>query len=240
MSNKKEKLPRQQKRGNVKRDRENGKGDRRLSVKKFKMGGIIAALIASFAIFAAMVQIEKNVLTQYEKGTIYAAAREIPQGQLITEDNYSQYFTEKQLDLSCIPDTALSSPDQVSELAAVYTIEQGVLLTRGMFQSMDEILAQMKQPVVAGFKAEDIYQVAGGVLRAGDRVNIYSVREDGASLVWSRVYVQQVFDASGNTIPSGDTVTAAQRVNVCLDEADVEDFYTQLAGGSLRVVKLIE
>ena len=219
---------------------EKGKGDRRLSVKKLKMGGIIAALVASFAIFAAMVQIEKNVLTQYERGTIYIAAREIPKGQLITEDNYKQYFAEKQLDKSCIPTTALCSPEQVAKLAAVFTIEQGVLLTQGMFQRMDEVLAQMERPVVAGFKAEDIYQVAGGVLRAGDRVNIYSVREDSASLVWQQVYVQQVFDASGNTIPSGDTATAAQRVNVCLDEADVENFYTQLAGGSLRVVKLIE
>lgn len=221
-------------------NREKGKGDRRMSVKKLKMGGIIAALAASFAIFAAMVQIEKNVLTQYERGTIYIAAREIPKGQLITEENYKQYFVEKQLDKSCIPTTALHSPEQVAELAAVYTIEQGVLLTQGMFQRMDEILAQMEHPVVAGFKAEDIYQVAGGVIRAGDRVNIYSVREDSTSLVWQRVYVQQVFDASGNAIPSGDTATAAQRVNVCLNEADVEDFYTQLAGGSLRVVKLIE
>lgn len=234
------KLPKQQKRGNVKMKREKGKEDRRLSVKKFKMGGIIAALAASFAIFAAMVQIEKNVLTQYERDTIYIAAREIPKGQLITEDNYKLYFMEQQLDKSCIPATALRSPEQVAELAAVYTIEQGVLLTQGMFRRMDEILAQMERPVVAGFKAEDIYQVAGGVLRAGDRVNIYAVREEGTSLVWQRVYIQQVFDASGNTIPSGDTVTAAQRVNVFLDEIDVEDFYTQLAGGSLRVVKLIE
>lgn len=216
------------------------KGDRRLSVKRLKMGGIIAMLVASFAIFAAMIQIEKNVLTQYEKDAIYIAAREIPKGQLITEDNYKQYFEEKQLDKSCIPITALRSPEQVAELTAVYTIEQGVLLTQGMFQRMDEILERMEHPVVAGFKAEDIYQVAGGVLRAGDRVNIYSVREDGTNLVWQRVYVQQVFDASGNAIPSGDTSTAAQRVNVCLDEADVEDFYSQLAWGSLRVVKLIE
>lgn len=234
------KLPKQQKRGNVKMNREKGKENRRLSVKKLKMGGIIAALAASFAIFAAMVQIEKNILTQYERGTIYIAAREIPRGQLITEDNYKLYFMEQQLDKSCIPAAALRSPEQVAELAAVYTIEQGVLLTQGMFRRMDEILAQMERPVVAGFKAEDIYQVAGGVLRAGDRVNIYAVREDGASLVWQWVYIQQVFDASGNAIPSGDTVTAAQRVNVFLDEADVEDFYTQLAGGSLRVVKLIE
>ena len=220
--------------------REKRKKEKRLSIKKLQTGGIIAALVASVAVFAAMVQMEKNVLTQYEKGVIYIAAREIPQGQLITEDNYTQYFREQQLDKSCIPPTALSAPEQVTELVAVYDIEQGVLLTQGMFQQMDVILEEMDRPVVAGFKADDIYQVAGGVLRAGDRVNIYSVREEGTSLVWSQVFVQQVFDASGSVILSGDSATAAQRINVCLDEADVADFYAQLAGGSLRVVKLLQ
>ena len=36
----------------------------------------------------------------------------------------------------------------------------------------------MTQPVVAGFKADDLYQVVGGVLRSGDRINIYQVNEN--------------------------------------------------------------
>ena len=204
-----------------------------------RLGVVLAALTASAAIFAAMIQMEKRILTQYEKGIIYTAAREIPRGQLITEENYQIYFREQQLDKSCIPQTALYSPQQAAGLVASFDIEPGILLTGGMFCELDTILAKMKEPVVAGFKAEDIYQVAGGVLRAGDRVNIYSVKEGGTSLVWAGVFIQQVFDASGTAISNGDTSTAAQRINVYLDAAEVEDFYTELAGGSLRVVKLL-
>lgn len=212
----------------------------KISVKQWKTGGIIAALVASAAVFAVMVQMEKNILIKYEKGTVYTASVKIPQGQLITENNYRQYFTEQQLDKSMIPQTALCAPEQMVGLVAALDIDQGVVLTEGMFQRLEHILAELEMPVVAGFKADDIYQVAGGVLRAGDRVNIYAVREGETCLVWRNVFVQQVFDAAGSAISNGDTVTAAQRVNVYLDETDVENFYTELAGGSLRVVKLLE
>lgn len=214
--------------------------DKKYSIKKWRTGGVIAALVASVAVYVVMVQMEKSILTRYEKGTVFTAAVEIPQGQLITEENYLQYFKELQLDKNCIPQTALCTLEQVLGLVAATDIEQGVVLTEGMFQKLNLILAEMETPVVAGFKADDIYQLAGGVLRSGDRVNIYAVREEETCLVWRNVFVQQVFDASGSAISNADTVTAAQRVNVYLNEADVENFYTELAGGSLRVVKLLE
>ncbi|MCI8464180.1 MAG: hypothetical protein HFG25_14775 [Lachnospiraceae bacterium] len=216
------------------------KKERRISGDRIRTGGTVAALAAAVAVFAVMIQLEKSVLTQYEKGTIYVAAAQIPRGQMITEENYQQYFVEKQLDKSCIPETALCQPDQVNGLIAVYSIDPGVLLTRGMFEEYSEITGGMKEPVVAGFKAEDIYQVAGGILRAGDRVHIYSVMEEETTLVWKEIFVQQVFDASGAAIPNGNNTAAAQRINVYLDREDVAEFYRELAGGSLRVVKALD
>lgn len=220
--------------------RKKGMDGKKLSREKLRTGGVIAALAASVAVFIVMVQVEKNMLAGYEKGTIYTAATEIPKGQLVTKDNLDQYFVAQQLDKNCIPATALISPDQVTELAAAFDIDRGVLLTEGMFQSMSRIEEEMEHPVIAGFKADDIYQVAGGVLRAGDRVDIYSVRDGETSLVWPRVYVQQVFDASGTAISNGDKATAAQRINVLLEKSEVADFYAELADGSLRAVKLLE
>lgn len=202
-----------------------------------KTGGVIAALLSAVTVFAVMVQMEKNVLIQYEKGAIYVAAAEIPKGETVTESNYGGYFAERQLDSSCIPDSAISSPDQIRGLVAKTDIEQGVLLTLGMFEPVNEMLETMERPVIAGFKAEDLYQVVSGVLRSGDRVHIYSAKEEEVTLVWQDVFVQQVFDASGTAIANGDNTTAAQRINVYLDQADVERFYGELAAGSLRVVK---
>ena len=223
-----------------KKERRKRNAESRIDAGRLKTGGILAALIAAVTVFAVMVQTEKKVLTQYEKGVIYTAAKAIPKGMLITEDNREVYFREQELDKSCIPGTALTSPAQAEGLAAAYDIDFGTLLTDGMFENLNLILAEMEEPVIAGFKAEDIFQVAGGILRAGDRIHIYSVREEETVLIWPEVYVQQVFDAAGNSIQSEDRTTAAQRINIYLDNEDVPQFYSELAGGSLRAVKALE
>lgn len=205
---------------------------------RWKAGGMIAALVAAVAVFAVMLQLEKSVLTKYEKGTIYMAIQEIPKGQVISRENCDMYFEERELEKSCIAETALQSPEQIMGLAARFDIEPGVLLTGGMFEKLSDILEEMGEPVVAGFKADDLYQVVGGTLRAGDRIHIYSVSEENeTTLIWDNVYVQGVFDQTGTQIANGDTATAAQRINVYMDKADVEAFYSQLASGTLRVVK---
>lgn len=204
-------------------------------------GSMAAALVAAVAVFGIMLQMEKNMLEDYEKGTIYVASKDIPDGQLITGENYQEYLAQLQLDKSCIPPTALIDAGQVNGLVAEADIEAGVLLTEGMFERMNEITGQMEEPVIVGLKAEDLYQVAGGILRAGDRVHIYSVdEENGARLTWRAVFVEQVFDNSGNRISNADRETPVQRINVYMDGADVEAFYSELAAGDLRIVKVCD
>ena len=98
-----------------------------------------------------------------------------------------------------------------------------------------------KRIVIAGFRAEDLYQVVGGVLRAGDRIHIYCVEqeeeEQNGKLLWENVFVQQVFDRNGAAIGGDDGTTPAQRVNIYMEKERVADFYAALAQGSLRVVK---
>ena len=182
--------------------------EKKLSLSNLKTGASLAALVAAVATFVILMQVEKSVLTQYEKGIVYTASKAIAKGQMITEENYMQYMTQREMDKNMIPDTALTEPTQVRGMAAAYDVEEGVLLTGGMFEELDEILAGMEEPVIAGVKAEDIYQVAGGMLRAGDRIHIYTVRDGKAVLAWEEVYVQQVFDASGKGISNTDSSTA--------------------------------
>ncbi len=217
------------------------KKEKRIAVEKGKlrMGSIIAAFVAATALFAALMQIEKAQLANYEKGKIFVAVQKIHRGQLITSENYRTYFKEAELDKTYVPPTALTGPEQIQDMAAVADVEEGVLLTTGMFEKMEEVIGEMAEPVVAGCKAEDLYQIVGGVLRAGDRVHIYSVGDEGETeLIWQDIYVQQVFDSVGTGIESGDVDSPAQRINIYLERADVEQFYSALAKGSLRIVKV--
>ena len=81
--------------------------------------------------------------------------------------------------------------------------------------------------------------MVNGILRSGDRIHIYTVEEDtkNANLIWENVFVQGAFDNSGNQIQDGDEETAAARINIVLEKSCIERFYSELAKGSLRVVK---
>ena len=217
------------------------KKDRKRIWSKAWMGAIVAAFVAAVGIFAVMLQIERKALSEYERGIVYVASGRIPKGEVITEVNCAKYLKQTELDQKLIPNTALMNPEQLVGLTARVAIDEGTLLTEGMFERQSEVLAQMENPVIASFKAEDLYQVVSGVLRASDRIHIYTVAEDGlASLIWKEVYVEQVFDSGGNAIAGDDTDSCAQRINVYLDAGDVEQFYTELARGALRVVKVCE
>ena len=185
-----------------------------------------------------MLQMEKKVLTQYERGSVLTAIQEVPRGILLTEENWQQYFAEKQIDKSVLPEKAVTASVQIIGYRPVYDIASGTLLTENMFENFNIRLEQFKEPVIAGVKADDIYQVAGGILRAGDVIQIYSVQAGETVPVWQEIYVQQVFDASGKQIENADRTTAAQRMNLYLEQEDVARFYTELAAGSLRAVKL--
>lgn len=204
-------------------------------------GSILAAFVAAMAVFVFLLQTEKRVLTEYEKEQVCVVTAAIPRGEKISAENAEQYITVMEIDKRIVPETALKSTEAASGRIAAYGVEQGMVLTTGMLRALSEITEQMREPVIAGFRAEDLYQVVGGVLRAGDRIHIYCVEqeeeEQNGKLLWENVFVQQVFDRNGAAIGGDDGTTPAQRVNIYMEKERVADFYAALAQGSLRVVK---
>ena len=219
---------------------------------------IIASLLVAAIVYVVLLNVEKKALTDFEKGAVYVSAKPIPKGFLITAENADEYFVQTEMDKTLIPEAAVSSPEDLDGLVSAFAMDQGTLVTRGMFIAVSDITKDMEQPVIAGFKAEDLYQVVGGVLRAGDRINIYQVEDDksrtsgieesgwtespasAASLVWGNVFVQDVFDSAGEVIDAADRTTPAQRINIYMDDRNIAEFYAALAQGSLRVVKICE
>ena len=204
-------------------------------------GSILAAFVAAVAVFVFLLQTEKRVLAEYEKEQVCVVTAAIPKGEQITGKNAEQYIAVTEIDKRIVPETALKRTEEAIGRTAVYGVEKGMVLTAGMLRDVPEITGQMQEPVIAGFRAEDLYQVVGGVLRAGDRIHIYCVEQEeeekAGKLLWENVYVQQVFDQSGTAIGGNDDTTPAQRVNIYMEKEKVADFYVALAQGSLRVVK---
>jgi hypothetical protein len=205
---------------------------------RIKTGGIVAAFIAALSVFAVMLQTERNLLAQYEKATVYVAIKDIPKGVLITSENRGMYYGACEMEKNSIPGAAYLEANHLEDVMAVYDIEDGTLLSEGMFVEWDEITSDKEDICEVGLTVDDLSHIAGGVIRAGDRVDIFVVTEEGcAVLAKENVYVKSVFEQSGHRIAEGDRTLSSQRINIVMDASEVVPFYDLLSLGDLRVVK---
>lgn len=210
--------------------------------KKGLPGIVLAAFLAAVITYIVLLNVEKNILSAYEKADCWILAKSLEKGTEITEENMGEIFSRVQVDLQHIPQEAVLDPGTLLESQAAITIPQGSIATAAMFTPPARDRAALEKPVIAGCKAEDLYQLVSGTLRSGDRIHIYTVDEElgDTYLIWDNVMVYQTFDSAGNLIPPQDTVSAAARINVLLEEGNAELFYRELYQGSLRVVKVWE
>ncbi|MBS6558521.1 MAG: SAF domain-containing protein [Roseburia sp.] len=186
-------------------------------------GVIIVSLLVAAVVYAVLLNAEKTALSDYEKGSVYVTTKPVPKGTLITAD----YITQKEVDKSLIPSGAVSNPEDLTDLISVYAVDQGSIITTGMFTAVNDITKDMTQPVVQSLaNTDDNWTDASS--------------DTAASLVWGNVFVQEVFDSAGAVISTSDSTTPAQRVNIYMDNDNVAAFYAALAQGSLRVVKICE
>ena len=203
-------------------------------------GAVVIAFLASVIVYIVMINAEKNILSEYEKETVLIMQTDLVKGVELTAENLVQYVTEAAMDKNLIPEAAVYDMDQLIGQMTVSDIDKGVVLTRSMLEGTESQSQGLHNPVIAGFKADDLYQVVSGTLRSGDRIHIYTIEEESgqACLIWENILVKQVFDSAGSMITPDDKVTAAGRVNILLEQDNVEQFYSELTTGSLRVVKV--
>lgn len=203
---------------------------------------ILAAFAAAAVTYIVLLNVEKNALSAYQKADCWMLTQTLERGTEITVDNVNTLFCQAQVDVRHIPQDAVTSPEALLGSQASITIPQGSMATLAMFTQSGRYRAALEKPVIAGCRAEDLYQLVSGTLRSGDRIHIYTVDEELGEtyLIWDNVMVYQVFDSAGNLIPPQDTLSAAARINVLLEEGNAELFYSELYRGSLRVVKLWE
>lgn len=205
---------------------------------------VLGCLIAALAVYGVAIHIQTEILSAYDKAVVYTATSPMAAGDVMDADEAAGKVAPVEIPATAAPADAVTDPAVLADSAARYGIEPGTILCASMFETVDSVLEGMNEPVIAGFRSEDIYQVVGGVLRAGDTISIYTVdnvAEIGAAeyegtLRWDDIRVQDVFDSSGLRIGSDDATTPASRVNIYMEKGDVEEFYAGLAQGSLRVV----
>lgn len=203
----------------------------------YTTGLAVTAFIAASIVFALLLYTEKRALATEEKVSVCVAVSEVSVGMDINEVTVKQYFEMREVYASAVPENAVKRTDELIDKATVFSITEGTIVTESMFRESYIGSKWMKEPVLLGFKVDDVYQVACGILRTGDRVHIYIIDDTGvAKLRWENVYIEEAFNNTGEYLGQKDEGRAT-RFNVFFEKADVEEFYTSLDSGRIRIVK---
>ena len=210
-------------------------------MKNIKPKSLIISACVAIVVFIALLFVEKSLLKQ--NGTVegFVAVSDIDKGTVITEENISKLFTEKNnIDGALEVSGAVKTKDDLINKVAKENINKGEVVSNNSFISKDDKFKDIDDLVEVSFNVSDISQVVGGILRSGDIIDI-SIIDNNTSeslSVLEDVYVDKAISSDGLQIDRSSDLSALT-INILVSKDDSEKLNSYLNKGTLRISKNI-
>ena len=206
--------------------------------KKEKVWHILVCLLLAGILFVFLLNVEKRQLENYEKGLVVVAIEDVPDNTEITPENAAEYFALAERTLTDIPKAAYTDLSALTGYAEG-GIDKGSMVTESMFGKLGAVAADA---VFLSVDMEALEQSVAGTLRAGDRIDIYTVKKEQDETVavkeaLSSVTIERSYTGSGVSIQKEDTTSIAQYITIPLHKDAVEAFYEALENKKIQIVK---
>lgn len=210
--------------------------------KKGRQGNVwpvVLCLLLAGGVFAFLLNMEARQLAQYEKGKVVVAIADVTEAKEITEQNLAELFAVEERPLSDIPEAAYL---EIEELIGLYTqseIDAGSMITESM---LGELQKDFGDAVLLGVNMEALAQSVAGTLRAGDVIDIYTVKMDEEKNVvvekaLGNVTIERSYTSSGTAILKEDDTSIAQYITIPVHKDAVGLFYQALENRRIEIVK---
>ena len=210
-------------------------------MKNIKPKSLIISACVAIVVFIALLYVEKSLLKP--NGTVegFVAVSDIDKGTVITEENISKLFTEKNnIDGALEVTGAVKTKDELINKVAKENINKGEVVSNNSFISKDDKFKDIDDLVEVSFNVSDISQVVGGILRSGDIIDI-SIIDNNTSeslSVLEDVYVDKAISSDGLQIDRSSDLSALT-INILVSKDDSEKLNSYLNKGILRISKNI-
>lgn len=207
--------------------------------RKGKIWPVVVSLLLAVGIFALLLNVESRKLSQYEEGSVVVAVLDVSEAKEITKENVAEYFTLEERPLSDIPKAAILTLDELVGQYVKSGIDAGSMITKSM---IGDLKSDYGNAVLLGVDMEALDQSVAGTLRAGDKIDIYTVnvKEDDNVTVEKAlggVAVERSYTSTGVAITKEDTTSIAQYITIPVHKDAVGTFYQSLEEGRIEIVK---
>lgn len=201
------------------------------------------SFFVAFALYTLMLFVERVMLKDKEYAGVYVTTSSVDRETVITAENMHIYFTLQEREADSLPEGYITDLGLLDGKILCRDYVKNEVITMSGFTDIDERISGIEKPVEVSFSAGNLSQVAGGVLRAGDYINIWSVSEGAgydrsaiiAESICQYAYVSRVFSASGEEVKSDDRDGhGATVINIIIPSEMEEKFNIALSKGTLR------
>jgi hypothetical protein len=200
---------------------------------------VVCLLIAIFS-FVALMGVQSYILRNKQTTPIVVCSvDEIPMNTVLTKENIAKYFTVIERDSFQTTKKNYSSLSDIPEGILADDMCKNQELLKTNIRDNKEVLGYLdgSEVMEMSIKVADIGDVVGGMLRGGDLVNISYVdsKTNESTLLYSKVYVKQALNSSGETVSRNNTSASATTIILLVNPAMEEEIYAAISNGDVKL-----
>ena len=210
---------------------------------------IFISIVLTLLVFIALLVLQSNILDKEETAFVVTAKKDIITGTKITEDNINDYLEISERTLATLPDGYITSADEVLNKFVEKDYKIKEVITSDVLKDRVYSIDDIKNPIEVSFSIGSLPNAVSGILREGDKVNLYSTvqvqntENDGSHIesnpIMLGAYISKAFTSGGEEISTDDNTTAATMFNVVISEEVEPEFNIAISDGSLRLSKIL-
>ncbi len=204
-----------------------------------KLWPLMLCLVLAAGAFVFLLSMEAKELAKYERGYAVVALTDIKEHTEITTENLTELFVLEERPLTDIPEAAYVSTEELVGQYVQHDIDSGIIISKKM---LGALVKSMDDSVLLSINMEALDQSVAGTLRAGDRVDIYTVdmvenEEIVVDKVMGNVGIIRSYTSAGTSILKEDDTSIAQYIIIPVHKEAVEGFYKALENRKIEIVK---
>lgn len=149
------------------------------------------SLILTIVMFVGLIFLQDYLSEKITYKQVVVAKRDIPDNEVITEENIEKYFTVKSINILDTTAGALTDTNILLGKRAIVPLYEGEAVSEKDFENISVYTKDIKNPIEVSIKIADIANADGGKIRKGDLVNL--------TMMFTRA---QLGTASGSSVNS--------------------------------------